>query len=100
LKPDSQNSAIKRGIGFCLWIQKYRFFLWSPEDAGQPLNCTEKTEIEKVVLRHAAAEVGQGSHTVLRQFAAEAVGVPIDKVEAIFAEQRKPTTLAVYLHLA
>lgn len=38
-------------------------------------------KIEKVILRHAGAEVGQGAHTVFKQMAAEAVGVPLDRVE-------------------
>ncbi len=86
LKPDSQNSAIKRGIGFACGFKNIGFSYGAPEECWATIELHGKTEIEKVVLRHAAAEVGQGSHTVLRQFAAEAVGVPIDKVEAIFAD--------------
>jgi CO/xanthine dehydrogenase Mo-binding subunit len=45
-----------------------------------------KTEIEKVVLHHGGAEVGQGSHTVFAQFASEALDVPIEKIKLIVAD--------------
>jgi CO/xanthine dehydrogenase Mo-binding subunit len=34
-----------------------------------------------VIVHHAGAEVGQGTHTVMAQMAAEAAGVSVDKVE-------------------
>ncbi|HUM70545.1 MAG TPA: molybdopterin-dependent oxidoreductase, partial [Chloroflexota bacterium] len=42
--------------------------------------------IERVVLKHAAAEVGQGTHTALRQMAATAVGVPLEMVELVMSD--------------
>jgi CO/xanthine dehydrogenase Mo-binding subunit len=44
------------------------------------------TSIERVVLHHAGADVGQGAHTVFRQFAAEALDVPIDIVDLIVSD--------------
>jgi CO/xanthine dehydrogenase Mo-binding subunit len=43
-------------------------------------------EIERVVLHHAGAEVGQGSHTVFLQAAAEVLNVPLDKIELVAAD--------------
>ncbi len=40
-----------------------------------------RAEIEKVILHHAGADVGQGAHTVFKQMAAAAVGVDTDLVE-------------------
>jgi CO/xanthine dehydrogenase Mo-binding subunit len=40
-------------------------------------------QIERAVVRHAAAEVGQGAHTVIAQVAAETLGLPVAKVELI-----------------
>jgi len=37
-------------------------------------------------VRHAAAEVGQGTHTAIVQMTADAVGVPVEKVEIISAD--------------
>jgi len=45
-----------------------------------------KSEIDHVVLHHAGAEVGQGTHTVMAQMAAEAVGVPLEKVSMITSD--------------
>ncbi|MBI5961266.1 MAG: molybdopterin-dependent oxidoreductase, partial [Chloroflexi bacterium] len=40
-------------------------------------------EIEFVIVRQAGADVGQGAHTAFVQMAAEAVGVPVEKVRLI-----------------
>ncbi len=45
-----------------------------------------KTAIEEVVLYHAGADVGQGAHTAFMQMAAEAVGVPLEKVRLIASD--------------
>jgi CO/xanthine dehydrogenase Mo-binding subunit len=48
-----------------------------------------KAEIERVVVRQAAAEVGQGTHTAIVQMAAESVGVDPDLVEIVSADTGK-----------
>jgi CO/xanthine dehydrogenase Mo-binding subunit len=42
-----------------------------------------KGAIEKMILRHAGAEVGQGSHTVFVQMAASALKVPVNMVSLV-----------------
>jgi CO/xanthine dehydrogenase Mo-binding subunit len=42
--------------------------------------------IEKVIVHHAAAEVGQGVHTALAQMAASTLGVPIEKIQMIVSD--------------
>ena len=42
--------------------------------------------IDKVIVHHAAAEVGQGTHTALAQMAASTLGVPIEKIEMIVSD--------------
>ena len=39
-----------------------------------------------MVLHHAGADVGQGAHSVFRQFAAESLGVPVQIVELIASD--------------
>ena len=39
-----------------------------------------------MIVHHAAAEVGQGVHTVIAQAAAEAAGVPVEKVKLIVSD--------------
>jgi CO/xanthine dehydrogenase Mo-binding subunit len=45
-----------------------------------------KDKIEKARLFHAGADVGQGSHTVFTQMAAEALQIPMDKIELIASD--------------
>jgi CO/xanthine dehydrogenase Mo-binding subunit len=40
-------------------------------------------KIEKAVLHHAGADVGQGAHTIFRQIVAEELNIPVEKVEMI-----------------
>jgi CO/xanthine dehydrogenase Mo-binding subunit len=57
------------------------FSFGAPEKCDAIIELHGKAEIEKVILRHGAAEVGQGSHTALKQMAATAVGVDVSLVE-------------------
>ena len=43
-------------------------------------------EIDYAVVRHAAAEVGQGTHTVIAQMAAEALDLPFEKIRLIVSD--------------
>jgi CO/xanthine dehydrogenase Mo-binding subunit len=51
-----------------------------PEQCEAIVELHGKADIERVVVRHAGADVGQGAHTVMAQMAAEALGVPMSKV--------------------
>jgi CO/xanthine dehydrogenase Mo-binding subunit len=73
--------ALRRGKGFACGLKNIGFAFGAPERCEAIIELHGSAEIDRVLLRHAAAEVGQGSHTVLRQMAAAAVGVGIDKVE-------------------
>jgi CO/xanthine dehydrogenase Mo-binding subunit len=57
-----------------------------PEQCWATIELHGGAEIEQVVLRHAGAEVGQGAHTAMAQMAAEAVGVPLDKVSIVASD--------------
>ena len=45
-----------------------------------------KTEIEQAIVWHAGAEVGQGTHTVMAQMAAEALGLAFEKVTMVTSD--------------
>lgn len=79
VNPESKG-AIKRGIGFACGFKNVGFSFGFPERSWATIEIHGDAEIEKVVLHHAGADVGQGAHTVFRQMAADAVGVSIDKV--------------------
>ncbi len=79
LPPNPQ--ALRRGRGFACSFKNVGFSFGAPESCDAIIELHGGGEIERVVLRHAAAEVGQGTHTALRQMAAAAVGVDVELVE-------------------
>ncbi len=72
---------LKRGIGFACGFKNIGFSFGFPEKCSATIELHGAADIERVVLRHAGAEVGQGAHTVMAQMAADAVGVSLDQVE-------------------
>ncbi len=72
-----------RGIGIAASFKNVGFSLGYVDESWATVELHGAGEIERVVVRHAGAEVGQGAHTVMRQFAAEALDVPLDIVELI-----------------
>jgi CO/xanthine dehydrogenase Mo-binding subunit len=77
----SDKGVVKRGIGFACSYKNVGFSFGAPEKCTATIELRGKDKIEKVILHHAGAEVGQGSHTVFAQMTAEACGVPFVKVE-------------------
>jgi CO/xanthine dehydrogenase Mo-binding subunit len=84
-----QQSAeihLRRGVGFACAFKNVGFSFGFAEQCWATVELHGGVEIERVVVHHAGAEVGQGTHTVMAQMAAEAVGVPLDKVELIVSD--------------
>ena len=77
----SDPASIRRGRGFACAFKNVGFSFGAPEQCQAIIELHGGKEIERVVLRHAGAEVGQGSHTAFKQMAAAAVGVPVERVE-------------------
>jgi len=80
------NGHILRGHGFAAGFKNVGFSFGYQENCWARVELHGKSEIEEVVLLHASAEVGQGTHTVMVQMAAEAVGVPIEKVTLVSSD--------------
>lgn len=85
LRKDLGNGRV-RGMGFACSYKNVGFSFGAPESCWATIKIEGGSEIEKVILYHAGAEVGQGSHTVFVQMAAEAVGVSIDKIELVASD--------------
>jgi CO/xanthine dehydrogenase Mo-binding subunit len=85
-KPAYKNGKKAAGIGFACGYKNVGFSFGAPENCWATIELYGSTEIEKVVLKHAGADVGQGSHTVFKQMAAEALHVPLSKVQLIAAD--------------
>jgi len=86
LKIEEENDFLKHGIGYAGGIKNIGFSAGYQENSWATVELYGDEEIEKVVVRHAAAEVGQGTHTAIVQMTADAVGVPIEMVEIISAD--------------
>ena len=82
--PDASRQ--RRGRGFACGFKNIGFSFGFPERCVAEVELWGDDEVERLVLYHAGAEVGQGAHTVFRQIAAEAAGVSLDAVESHFSD--------------
>jgi len=80
------DSHLVRGRGFAAGFKNVGFSFGYQENCWARVELHGKGEIEQVVLLHASAEVGQGTHTVMAQMAAEAVGVPFGRVTLVTSD--------------
>ncbi|MDZ7843635.1 MAG: xanthine dehydrogenase family protein molybdopterin-binding subunit [Anaerolineales bacterium] len=74
---------LKRGIGFACGFKNVGFSLGYQENSWAAVELYGKAEIEEVIVRQAATEVGQGAHTAIVQMTAEAVGVSPEIVRLV-----------------
>jgi len=81
-----ENPARRRGRGIACAFKNVGFSFGAPEECWAIIELRGDTEIEEVILYHAAAEVGQGVHSAMQQMTAEAVGVPLEKVRLVAAD--------------
>ena len=85
VEPSPEDRRV-RGIGFACGFKNVGFSFGAPEQCTAEIELHGKAQVERVVLHHAGADVGQGAHTVMAQMAAEALGVPLEKVELIVSD--------------
>ena len=85
-KKEELPPHVRRGVGFAAGFKNVGFSFGYQENCWAKVEIHGNGEIERVVLHHAGAEVGQGTHTVMAQMAAEAVGVPFEKVKIIASD--------------
>ena len=87
--------ALRRGRGFACGFKNVGFSFGFPErcearimlhGAGEDSDAGAGDRIDRVELFHGGAEVGQGAHTAFVQMAAEAVGVDVGQVQAVFSD--------------
>ncbi len=80
------EGGIMRGRGTACAFKNVGFSYGAPESCHAILELEGEKEIEHVVLHHAGADVGQGAHTIFVQFAAEALGIPTEKISLIASD--------------
>ena len=78
---NGNKPALRRGRGFACGYKNIGFSMGFPEECWATVELYGGVEIERAVVRQAGAEVGQGAHTVFAQMAAEAIGIPLERLE-------------------
>ncbi|HJU81277.1 MAG TPA: xanthine dehydrogenase family protein molybdopterin-binding subunit [Acidimicrobiia bacterium] len=82
----ADESAIRRGRGFACGYKNVGFSFGFPERCEATVELFGDDEVERAILYHGAAEVGQGSHTALRQMTAMAIGIDYEQVETVYSD--------------
>jgi CO/xanthine dehydrogenase Mo-binding subunit len=80
------NQGFRRGKGFACGFKNVGFSFGYKENCWARIELRGDSEIEEVTLWHGSAEVGQGTHTVMVQMAAEATGVTVDKIKLVASD--------------
>jgi len=76
--------TLRRGIGVACGIKNVGYSFGFPEQATASVKLdASATELRGATVRVGAAEVGQGAHLVLRQIAAETLGLPMETVRMV-----------------
>jgi CO/xanthine dehydrogenase Mo-binding subunit len=75
-----------RGRGFACGFKNVGFSFGYQENSWARVELFGKTQIEQAVVWHAGAEVGQGTHTVMAQMAAGALGIAFNKVSMVTSD--------------
>jgi CO/xanthine dehydrogenase Mo-binding subunit len=70
-----------RGVGIACGMKNIGYSFGYPEQATAEVEIYGSDKIEHATVRVGAADVGQGAHTILRQIAAEALGLPFERPE-------------------
>lgn len=76
----------KRGLGFACGYKNIGFSFGYQENCSATVELYGDSVIERVVIRHSAADVGQGTHTAIVQMVADATNVDIEQVEWDFSD--------------
>ncbi|MFL7868909.1 MAG: xanthine dehydrogenase family protein molybdopterin-binding subunit, partial [Anaerolineales bacterium] len=81
-----RDGHLVRGRGFAAGFKNVGFSFGYQENCWARVELHGDATIDQVVLLHASAEVGQGTHTIMTQMVAEATGVPVEKVTLIASD--------------
>lgn len=78
-----EQPHLRRGLGLACAHKNVGFSYGYPESCTVGIDLYGEVEIERAVIRHGASEVGMGAHTVITQMAADALGLPMAKIELV-----------------
>jgi CO/xanthine dehydrogenase Mo-binding subunit len=80
------DEHLRRGFGFACAYKNVGFSFGFPEQCWATVELHGGVRVERAIVHHAGADVGQGGHTVMAQFAAEALDLPFDKVQMVVSD--------------
>jgi len=83
------GTPLVRGRGFAAGFKNVGFSFGYQENCWAKVEVHGNGQIERAVLHHAGAEVGQGTHTVMVQMAAHVLGISPDRVEIRTSDSAK-----------
>ncbi len=83
------SESLARGRGFACGFKNVGFSFGYQENSWARVELHGKTVIERAVVWHAGAEVGQGAHTVMAQMAAGALNIPFEKVAMVTSDSAR-----------
>ncbi len=81
-----QKPHIRRGTGIAVAFKNIGFSFGYQENCWARIELHGKTEIEKAIVYIGSAEVGQGTHTVIRQMAAESLGLSLEQIQLVASD--------------
>ena len=84
--PPNTSPGKRRGFGIAAGMKNSGFGWGIPEGSYARVVVHGGREIERAEVYTAAADVGQGAHSVLAQIAAEALGLPLNRVQMIVSD--------------
>lgn len=84
-----RRGDVLRGRGFAAGFKNVGFSFGYQENSWARVEIHGDGSIERVVVHHAGAEVGQGTHTVMAQMAAEVIGISPEHVEVVGSDSAK-----------
>jgi CO/xanthine dehydrogenase Mo-binding subunit len=87
-KPSARSAqhATRNGIGLAVALKNLGFSFGYQENCWARVELQGAAEIETATVYIGSAEVGQGSHTVIRQMTAEALKLPLEQVHLVAAD--------------
>jgi CO/xanthine dehydrogenase Mo-binding subunit len=82
-KPQLQGA---RGIGIAVGYKNVGFSFGYQENCWAKIKLQGEGQIERAVVYIGSAEVGQGTHTAIKQMAAEALDLPLERIKLVVSD--------------
>jgi CO/xanthine dehydrogenase Mo-binding subunit len=82
----SPQESLRRGIGLAVAFKNIGFSFGYQENCWAKVELRGDAEIEEAIVCIGSAEVGQGTHTAIRQMAAEALALPLERVQLVASD--------------